>query len=107
MILGEDHSKVKCGRVFLFCPKFILVNLCQRFLIKSVVSKLYAMSFYDKITDSEGLDTSEGTDIICAGVVSCKWCDFCHFLLFSKTKTLNISLMLAMVVMTLLYMLNC
>ena len=36
----------------------------SKFLIKSVVSKLYTMLFYDKITDLEGLDTSEGTDII-------------------------------------------
>ena len=42
------------------------------------------MLFYDKITESDGLDTSEGTDIIRAGVVSCKRCDVCHFYFFEN-----------------------
>ena len=42
------------------------------------------MLFYDKITESDGLDTSEGTDIIRAGVVSCKRCNFCHFYFFEN-----------------------
>ena len=46
------------------------------------------MLFYDKITESEGLDTLEGTDVICAGMVSSKWCNFYHFYLF-KNKNFN------------------
>ena len=42
------------------------------------------MLFYDKITESDGLDTSEGTDIIRAGAVSCKRFDFCHFYFFEN-----------------------
>ena len=42
------------------------------------------MLFYDKITESEGLDASEGTDVIRAGVVSFKRCDFCDFYFFKR-----------------------
>ena len=61
--------------------------------------------FYNKITESEGLDTSEGTDIICTGVASSEQCDFCHFC-FSKTQTLNISPMFAIDFIALPYVLN-
>ena len=60
----------------------------SKFLINSVVSKLYAMWFYDKITESEQLDTSIGTDVICTGMVSSKQCVFCHFYFF-KNRNFN------------------
>ena len=71
-----------------FLPKVYIGKSLSKFLIKSLVSKLYPMPFYDKITDSEGLDTSESTHVIRTGVVSCKWCDFCHFYFF-KNKNFN------------------
>ena len=37
------------------------------------------MLFYDKITESEGLDTTESTNVICTGAGSSKQCDLCHF----------------------------
>ena len=78
----------------------------SKFLIKSVVSKLYAMWFYDKITESEQLDTSIGTDVICTGMVSSKQCVTFVTSTFSKTETLTISLMFTTDIMTLPYVLN-
>ena len=41
------------------------------------------MLFYNKITQSEGLDTS-GTDVVHADLVSSKWCDFFYFYFFKN-----------------------
>ena len=62
------------------------------------------MLFYSKITESEGIDISEGKDVICSGVESFKRHNICHFYFF-KNRTLTISLMFVMNVM-LPYVLN-
>ena len=46
------------------------------------------MLFYSKTTESEGIDISEGVDIVCTGVESSKWCDICHFYFF-KNRNFN------------------
>ena len=46
------------------------------------------MLFYDKITESEGLDTTEGINVIRTGAGSSKQCDFCHFCFF-KNRNFN------------------
>ena len=43
------------------------------------------MLFYCKITESEGIDNSEGTDVVHnSGVFSSKTCEICHFYFFKK-----------------------
>ena len=46
------------------------------------------MLFFNKITESEGLDTIEGIDIDRIGVGSSKQCDICHFYFF-KNRNFN------------------
>ena len=64
------------------------------------------MLFYNKIIESEGLDTSEGTDVICTGMVSSKWCDFCPFYFF-KNRNFNYQPRVCNDVMMLPYVLTC
>ena len=79
----------------------------SKFLIKSVVSKLYTMLLYNKIAESERLDTTVGTDVNCTvvGLASVNSFTFVTFT-FSKIETSTNSLKLAMDIMTLLYMLK-
>ena len=46
------------------------------------------MLFYSKITESEGIDTTEGADVARTNVESSKQCDICHFYFF-KNRNLN------------------
>ena len=46
------------------------------------------MLFYSKITESEGIDISEGIDVVRSGVESSKHCGICHFYFF-KNRNFN------------------
>ena len=91
----------------IFFSKFYMSKSLSKFLIKSVVSKLYTMLLYNKIAESERLDTTVGTDVNCTvvGLASVNSFTFVTFT-FSKIETSTNSLKLAMDIMTLLYMLK-
>ena len=42
------------------------------------------MLFYSKITESEGIDTVEGANVVRTNVESSKQCDICHFYFFKN-----------------------
>ena len=44
------------------------------------------MLFYNKTTESVGLDTTEAVDVDCTGVGSSKQCDVCHFHFFKNSN---------------------
>ena len=46
------------------------------------------MLFYNKKTESEGLDTTESIDVYRTGVGSSKQCNICHFYFF-KNRNFN------------------
>ena len=52
----------------------------------SVCSKLHTMLFYNKITESEGLNRTVGINVNCTGVGSSKQCDI-YTSTFSKKET--------------------
>ena len=91
----------------IFFSKFYMSKSLSKFLIKSVVSKLYTMLLYNKIAESERLDTTVGTDVnrTVVGLASVNSFTFVTFT-FSKIETSTNSLKLAMDNMTLLYMLK-
>ena len=91
----------------IFFSKFYMSKSLSKFLIKSVVSKLYTMLLYNKIAESERLDTTVGTDVnrTAVGLASVNSFTFVTFT-FSKIETSTNSLKLAMDIMTLLYMLK-
>ena len=91
----------------IFFSKFYMSKSLPKFLIKSVVSKLYTMLLYNKIAESERLDTTVGTDVnrTVVGLASVNSFTFVTFT-FSKIETSTNSLKLAMDIMTLLYMLK-
>ena len=91
----------------IFFSKFYMSKSLSKFLIKSVVSKLYTMLLYNKIAESERLDTTVGTDVnrTVVGLASVNSFTFVTFT-FSKIETSTNSLKLAMDIMTLLYMLK-
>ena len=91
----------------IFFSKFYMSKSLSKFLIKSVVSKLYTMLLYNKIAESERLDTTVGTDVnrTVVGLASVNSFTFATFT-FSKIETSTNSLKLAMDIMTLLYMLK-
>ena len=91
----------------IFFSKFYMSKSLSKFLIKSVVSKLYTMLLYNKIAESERLDTTVGTDVnrTVVGLASVNSFTFVTFT-FSKIETSTNSLKLAMDIMTLLCMLK-
>ena len=91
----------------IFFSKFYMSKSLSKFLIKSVVSKLYTMLLYNKIAESERLDTTVGTDVnrTVVGLASVNSFTFVTFT-FSKIETSTNSLKLAMDIMILLYMLK-
>ena len=91
----------------IFFSKFYMSKSLSKFLIKSVVSKLYTMLLYNKIAESERLDTTVGTDVnrTVVGLASVNSFTFVTFT-FSKIETSTNSLKLAMDITTLLYMLK-
>ena len=46
------------------------------------------MLFYNKITESQGIDTAEGANVVRTNVESSKRCGICHFY-FSKSRNFN------------------
>ena len=54
----------------------------------SIVSSYMQCYLHNKITELEGLDTTEVTDVNHTGVGSSKQCDICHFYLF-KNRNFN------------------
>ena len=103
---SKTALKQKINKDFFF-SKFYMSKSLSKFLIKSVVSKLYTMLLYNKIAESERLDTTVGTDVnrTVVGLASVNSFTFVTFT-FSKIETSTNSLKLAMDIMTLLYMLK-
>ena len=88
MIPRWTTQKTKLVKVFFFVKIFYIGESISKFSYKAVCSKLQTMLFYDKITESEGLDTTEGIGVDCTGVGSFKQCDICHFYFF-KNRNFN------------------
>ena len=94
--MGDDsrEDQLTCGKEklvrVLFFQNFYKQRLSvQLFLICPVASKSQKMLFYCKITESDGIDNSEGTDVVRnSGVFSSKQCEICHFYVF-KSRNFN------------------
>ena len=84
---------------------FYIGESILKFSHKSVCSELRTMLFYNKITESEELDTTEDTDVDRTGLGLLNSVTFVTST-FSKIEYLSISLIFAMDVMTLLYVLK-
>ena len=87
MIPGWTAQKIKLIRV-LFVKFFYIGESISTFSYKAICSKLETMLFYNKITESEGSDTTEGIHVDHTGVESSKEYDICHFYFF-KNRNFN------------------
>ena len=78
--------KRKTGEESFFYKQRLSVQL---FLICPVASNSQRMLFYCKITESDGIDNSEGTDVFRnSSVFSSKLYEICHFYVF-KNRNFN------------------
>ena len=83
-----DYSKHKIGKGVFFVKIFYIGKSISKFSYKAICSKLHTMLFYNKITETEGLDITEGIDVDCTGVESSKQSEICHFYFF-KIRNFN------------------